>query len=61
MATTVDNLSDGDSPLASRAPELTARFVNDALPSLNQLNDRARRMTRNAGDAEDLLQTHGRA
>jgi DNA-directed RNA polymerase specialized sigma24 family protein len=56
MATTVDNLSDGDSPLASRAPELTARFVSDALPYLNQLNDRARRMTRNAGDAEDLLQ-----
>jgi RNA polymerase sigma-70 factor (ECF subfamily) len=56
MATTVDNLADGDSPLASRAPELTARFVNDSLPYLNQLNDRARRMTRNAVDAEDLVQ-----
>jgi RNA polymerase sigma-70 factor (ECF subfamily) len=56
MATTVDHLADSDSPLASRAPELTARFVNDALPYLNQLNDRARRMTRNTVDAEDLVQ-----
>ena len=56
MATTVDHLADSDSPLASRSPELTARFVNDALPYLNQLNDRARRMTRNAVDAEDLVQ-----
>ena len=56
MATTVDHLADSDSPLASRDPELTARFVNDALPYLKQLNDRARRMTRNAVDAEDLVQ-----
>jgi RNA polymerase sigma-70 factor (ECF subfamily) len=56
MATRVDHLADSDSPLASRAPELTARFINDALPYLNQLNDRARRMTRNAVDAEDLMQ-----
>src|SRR4051794_29563807 len=56
MATTVDRLADGDSPLASRAPELTARFVNQALPYLNQLNDRARRLTRNRVDAEDLMQ-----
>jgi RNA polymerase sigma-70 factor (ECF subfamily) len=35
---------------------MTARFVNDALPYPNQLNDRARRMTRNAVDAEDLVQ-----
>jgi RNA polymerase sigma-70 factor (ECF subfamily) len=42
--------------MASRAPELTARFVNDALPYLNQLNDRARRMTCNTVDAEDLVQ-----
>ena len=55
MATTVDRLADSDSPLASHDPELTARFVNDALPYLNQLNDRARRMTRNAVDAEDLV------
>ena len=51
---TVDQPADSDSPLASRDPELTARFVNDALPYLNQLHDRARRMTRNAVDAEDL-------
>jgi RNA polymerase sigma-70 factor, ECF subfamily len=56
MATTVDHLADSDSLLASRDPELTARFVNDALPYLNQLNDRARRLTRNAVDAEDLVQ-----
>jgi RNA polymerase sigma-70 factor (ECF subfamily) len=56
MATTVDPLADSDSPLASRAPELTARFVNDALPYLNHLNDRARQLTRNAVDAEDLMQ-----
>jgi RNA polymerase sigma-70 factor (ECF subfamily) len=53
---TVDQPAEGDSPLASRNPELTARFVNDALPYLNQLHDRARRMTRNAVDAEDLVQ-----
>jgi RNA polymerase sigma-70 factor (ECF subfamily) len=56
MATTVDHLADRDSPRASRTPMLTARFVNEALPYLNQLNDRARRMTHNAVDAEDLLQ-----
>jgi RNA polymerase sigma-70 factor (ECF subfamily) len=56
MATTVDDLVDSDSLLASRDPELTARFVNDALPYLNQLNDRARRLTCNGVDAEDLVQ-----
>jgi RNA polymerase sigma-70 factor (ECF subfamily) len=56
MATTVGHPADSDSPPASRDPELTARFVNDALPYLNQLHDRARRMTRNAVDAEDLVQ-----
>jgi RNA polymerase sigma-70 factor (ECF subfamily) len=56
MATTVDHPADNDSPLASRAQELTARFINDALPYLNQLNDHARRMTGNAVDAEDLVQ-----
>jgi RNA polymerase sigma-70 factor (ECF subfamily) len=61
MATTVDRLADSDSPLASHDPELTARFVNDALPYLKQLNDRARRMTRNAVDAEDLVQETMRA
>lgn len=56
MATTVGHPADSDSLLASRDPELTARFVNEALPYLNQLHDRARRMTRNAVDAEDLVQ-----
>jgi RNA polymerase sigma-70 factor (ECF subfamily) len=56
MPTTVDHPGDSDSPLASRDPELTARFVNDALPYLNQLKARARRLTRNAVDAEDLVQ-----
>jgi RNA polymerase sigma-70 factor, ECF subfamily len=56
MATTVDHLADSDSVLASRDPELTTRFINDALPYLNKLNDRARRLTRNAVDAEDLMQ-----
>jgi len=56
MATTVDHPADGDSPLASRSPELTAQFVNDVLPYLNQLHDRARGLTRNAVDAEDLMQ-----
>jgi RNA polymerase sigma-70 factor (ECF subfamily) len=56
MATTVDRLADSDSRLASRTPQLTARFVNDSLPHLNQLNDRARRLTRNPVDSEDLMQ-----
>jgi RNA polymerase sigma-70 factor (ECF subfamily) len=56
MATTVDHPADGDSPVASRDRELTARFVNDAVPYLNQLHARARRLTSNAVDAEDLLQ-----
>jgi RNA polymerase sigma-70 factor, ECF subfamily len=56
MATAVDDPADSNSLLASRDPQLTARFVNDTLPYLNQLNDRARRLTRNAVDAEDLVQ-----
>jgi hypothetical protein len=56
MAPTVDHLADSDSLLASRDPALTARFVNDVLPYLNQLNDRARRLTCNGVDAEDLVQ-----
>src|SRR4051812_44625157 len=56
MATTVDHLADRDAPLASRYPEMTARFVNQALPYLNQLNDHARRLTGNAVDTEDLMQ-----
>jgi RNA polymerase sigma-70 factor (ECF subfamily) len=56
MATTFDRLADSDSLLASRDPELTARFVNEALPYLNQLDERARGLTSNAVDAEDLVQ-----
>jgi RNA polymerase sigma-70 factor (ECF subfamily) len=56
MATTVDHPADSDSLRASRDPELTARFVNDALPYVKQLSDRARRLTRNAADADDLVQ-----
>ena len=56
MATTVDYPADGDSLLVSRDSELTARFVNDALRYVNQLHDRARRLSRNAVDAEDLVQ-----
>jgi RNA polymerase sigma-70 factor, ECF subfamily len=56
MATSVDHPTDSDSLPASRDPELTARFVNDALPYQNQLQGRARRLTRNAVDADDLVQ-----
>jgi RNA polymerase sigma-70 factor (ECF subfamily) len=56
MASTVDHSAGTGSPAASHDPELTARFVNDALPYLNQLNNRARRICRNAVDAEDLVQ-----
>ncbi len=56
MATTVDHVADSDPLLASRDPELTARFVNEALPYLNDLDDRARRLSRNAVDAENLVQ-----
>ncbi len=56
MATTVDHLAGSYSLVASRDSELTTRFVNNALPHLNQLNDRARGLTRNAVDAEDLVQ-----
>jgi RNA polymerase sigma-70 factor, ECF subfamily len=36
--------------------ELTARFVRDAIPLLDQLYGGARRMTRSRADAEDLVQ-----
>jgi RNA polymerase sigma-70 factor (ECF subfamily) len=56
MAPTVDHLADSDSLLATRDPELTARFINEALPHLSQLDDSARRLTCNCVDAEDLVQ-----
>jgi RNA polymerase sigma-70 factor, ECF subfamily len=51
-----DQLADSDSPVASRDSDLTARFVNDTLPYLDQLHARARRMTPGAVDADDLVQ-----
>lgn len=56
MATTVDHSAGTGSPAASHDQELAARFVDDALPHLTQLNNRARRICRNAVDAEDLVQ-----
>jgi hypothetical protein len=56
MATTADHPGAGEAARASRDQEVTARFVNDALPYLNQLSDRARRLTHNAVDADDLVQ-----
>ena len=56
MTTTVDHPADSDSLLTSRSSELAVRFVNDALPYLDQLYASARRMTRNTVDAEDLVQ-----
>jgi RNA polymerase sigma-70 factor (ECF subfamily) len=56
MATTADHPAASEAARASRDQELTARFVNDTLPHLNQLSDRARRLTHNAVDADDLVQ-----
>jgi RNA polymerase sigma-70 factor, ECF subfamily len=56
MAPTVDHLADSDSLLATRDPELTARFINGALAHLSQLSDSARQLTCNGVDAEDLVQ-----
>jgi RNA polymerase sigma-70 factor, ECF subfamily len=56
MTTTVDDPAETDSLQPSRDPELTARFITDALPYLNQLRNRARRLTSTAADADDLVQ-----
>jgi len=56
MATTVDLGARSDSPRAARDQALAAQFVSNALPYLTQLDDRARRMTHTAVDAEDLMQ-----
>jgi RNA polymerase sigma-70 factor (ECF subfamily) len=53
---TIDHPADSQPPPASRDSELTARFIKDALPYLNQLQHHALRMTGNAVDAEDLVQ-----
>jgi RNA polymerase sigma-70 factor (ECF subfamily) len=54
--TTVDTPADSGSPLIARDRELAARFADEALPYLNELQDRACRMTFNAVEAEDLVQ-----
>jgi RNA polymerase sigma-70 factor, ECF subfamily len=54
--TTMHYPTDSASPPITRGCEREARFANDALPYLNQLHDRARQLTRNAVDAEDLVQ-----
>lgn len=41
---------------AANDTELSARFVNETLPYMSQLRSRARRLTRNPVDAEDLVQ-----
>jgi sigma-70-like protein len=56
MATTVDLGARSVSPRPPRDQALAARFVNNALPYLTQLDNRARRMTHTAVDAEDLIQ-----
>jgi RNA polymerase sigma-70 factor (ECF subfamily) len=54
--TTAAHPAGSDSPLASHDPKLAARFANDALPHMDQLNRYARRLTYTAVDAEDLVQ-----
>jgi RNA polymerase sigma-70 factor (ECF subfamily) len=46
----------GDAQAAETVDERAARFERDALPYLDQLYGAALRMTRNASDAEDLVQ-----
>ncbi|WP_372450799.1 sigma-70 family RNA polymerase sigma factor [Mycolicibacterium goodii] len=53
---TVDSTAAGEPSPAFRDPDLSVRFANGVVPLLNQLHKRARRMTRNAVDAEDLVQ-----
>ncbi|MFG1932684.1 sigma factor [Mycobacterium sp. NPDC048908] len=56
MAPSRDDPADSNSLLASRDADLTARFIDDALPYLSQLSDRASRLTSNPVVAEDLVQ-----
>lgn len=46
----------GPAPTGETPEEQAARFERDALPYLDQLYSAALRMTRNASDAEDLVQ-----
>lgn len=54
--TTVETPAGSDSAPAEREHDINVRFVNGVVPLLNQLQRRACRMTRNAVDAEDLVQ-----
>jgi RNA polymerase sigma-70 factor, ECF subfamily len=58
--TVFPNMTDIDGSVPDPAydtdADLTARFVRDAIPLLDQLYGGALRMTRNPADAEDLLQ-----
>lgn len=56
MATPDEHAADNRPLMPSCDPELTARFVNEALPYLDQLHNHACRISRNAADAEDLVQ-----
>jgi len=51
-----DDLATDDTAATETEAERTARFENDALVYLDQLYGAALRMTRNAADAEDLVQ-----
>lgn len=58
MTSIVDLAAEKTAPLAymQAQTELTERFVRDVPPLLDYLHATARRMTRNASDAEDLVQ-----
>ena len=47
---------DGVGPVAETLEQRRERFEHDVLPFLDQLYSAAMRMTRNAADAEDLVQ-----
>jgi RNA polymerase sigma-70 factor (ECF subfamily) len=52
----VTEISEGVSPVPETLEERTERFEHDVLPYLDQLYSAGMRMTRNAADAEDLVQ-----
>src|SRR5450759_813653 len=49
-------ISEGVGPVPETLEERSERFEHDVLPYLDQLYSAAMRMTRNAADAEDLVQ-----
>jgi RNA polymerase sigma-70 factor, ECF subfamily len=52
----VTEISEGVGPVPETLEERTERFEHDVLPYLDQLYSAGMRMTRNAADAEDLVQ-----